>query len=45
MGYTSKDIGGEENYSDLKITVSNKLGVYHEYTMRRVWPTNDMRKD
>ena len=39
MGYSSEDIGQKENYSDLKITVSNKPGVYHEYTMRRVLPT------
>lgn len=40
MGYSSKDIGGDENYSNLKITVSKGSGTFHEYTMRRVWPTS-----
>lgn len=44
MGYSSKDIGGDENYSNLKITVSNGSGTYHEYTMRRVWPTSTYEK-
>jgi hypothetical protein len=40
MGYTSEDIGGEENYSVLKIMISDESSGYHEYTMRRVWPTS-----
>jgi hypothetical protein len=40
MGYTSEDIGGEENYSVLKIMVSDDSSGYHEYSMRRVWPTS-----
>lgn len=40
MGYTSEDIGGEENYSVLKIMISDDSSGYHEYSMRRVWPTS-----
>lgn len=40
MGYSSKDIGGKENFSDLKIMVSDKSSGYHEYSMRRIWPTS-----
>lgn len=40
MGYTSEDIGGKENYSALKIMVSNDSNAYHEYSMRRVWATS-----
>lgn len=40
MGYTSEDIGGEENFSDLRIMISDESNGYHEYSMRRVWPTS-----
>jgi hypothetical protein len=40
MGYTSEDIGGEENYSVLKIMISDDSSGYHEYSMRRVWSTS-----
>jgi hypothetical protein len=39
FGYTSADIGGEENYSGLVIKVEN-----HEYDMRRRWPLSTYRK-
>jgi|688.fasta_scaffold163243_3 hypothetical protein len=38
FGSTSDDIGIDENYSGLKITVSNKHDISHEYVMRRRWP-------
>lgn len=40
MGYSSEDIGWEENYSDLRIMISDESSGYHEYSMRRVWPTS-----
>ncbi len=40
MGYTSEDIGGEENFSDLRIMISDDSSGYHEYSMRRVLPTS-----
>jgi hypothetical protein len=39
-GYSSEDIGGDENFSDLRIMVSDKSSGFHEYSMRRVWPTS-----
>ena len=38
MGYSSEDIGRDENYGDLKITVFSKSGVFHEYVTRKMWP-------
>ncbi len=40
FGYTSTDIGGDENYATLEITASNQSDITHEYFMRRMWPTS-----
>lgn len=40
MGYSSEDIGWEENYSDLRILISDESSGYHEYSIRKVWPTS-----
>jgi hypothetical protein len=44
LGYSSEDIGWNENYGDLKITVSNKTGTSHEYVMRRSWTVSGYEK-
>jgi hypothetical protein len=44
MGYTSEDIGNDENYGDLKIIAYAKPGVIHEYVMPKSWPLNYYRK-
>ena len=37
MGYSASEIGGNENYADLTITVWLDRGISHEYYMRRAW--------
>jgi hypothetical protein len=44
MGYSSEDIGWNENYSSLKITAYSEPNVFHEYTMRRPWPVSAYEK-
>ncbi len=44
MGYSSEDIGRNENDGDIKITVIRRSGVFHEYVMRRMWPVSGYEK-
>ena len=37
MGFSSEDIGWDDNYGDLTIKVWLDGGIYHEYFMRRRW--------
>ena len=39
IGYSSEDIGGDENYGSLSISVSSESGL-HKYCMRRMWPVS-----
>ncbi|MHB1946748.1 MAG: hypothetical protein ACYCQI_01365 [Gammaproteobacteria bacterium] len=43
-GYSSEDIGWEDNYGDLRIHVQINPQISHEYEMRSRWPVRDFER-
>lgn len=43
-GYFAEEFGKKDTIGDLEIRAMIKPGVFHEYGMRRAWPTEDFQQ-
>lgn len=43
-GYSAEELGYEDTFSNLTITVTERPGVFHQYGMRRLWPADAYEK-